>query len=377
MTKESHMPRRQRAHIVGYYGMANFGDDLFCEVIRNYASHLLPGLDVKIVGDFARGKAKGTYLESLRAQLFSSNSPLGSAVRLAVGLNTVVRADLIVLGGGSVLSSVKGVWSVQNRLAVLCNTSFRALGVSIGPFAADVDRSAISVFANRFDRIVVRDNSSLMNGRELVSPAKVTLGGDLAALYVSPDVKVPRVPGIRRVGIALCNFPGFTIRELKDLISATVEALALTRSPDVIDHVFVISLNSNVEFGDDELSQLAARELTAANVAVSLIRYADNDVSFIWNLLGSLDALIAVRLHAAICAYMNSVPFVLLEYHQKCRDFCDDIGQLAALRAGAFPSQSSALIKITALLSGSRSTVALAPAEYAARARAIYFEGTQ
>jgi len=205
-----------------------------------------------------------------------------------------------------------------------------------------------------------------------MSADKVRLGGDLAALYISHGADPVREPGTRRICIALCNFPGFGAHELQSLITATVDALASTASPLETDHVFVVSLNSNADFGDDELSLLAAKELANRNVQVSLVRYTDTDVDHIWALLGSMDGLIAVRLHAAICAYMNSVPFVLLEYHQKCRDFCDDVGQNSALRASSTPSRDAARRSITALFSAPSPTK-VTPSDYATRARSVYF----
>ena len=370
------MRRRPTAYVVGYYGMLNFGDDLFCDVVRTHADRLLPGYDVKIVGDYSKRNRGGGFVNSLSSRWFSSLSSLGSAVRLTAGLKALVCADLIVLGGGSVLSRVQGVWAVQMRLAALFRTSFRALGVSIGPFSGGADREAISRFAQRFESMIVRDASSLKSGLTVAPNSNVTLGGDLAALYSPTGIPMPREAQTRRVGIALCNFTGFGESEVLQLASATIEALESTKQPNTTDHIFVVSLNSNNDYGDDELSRIATAEFARRAVCVSYVRYADLSVSEVWSLLASMDGLVAVRLHAAISAYLTSVPFVLLEYHQKCIDFCDDIGQDLALRLSGIPTRSDSVDSIATLFS-SPSPTTLAPSAYAARARSVYFGAEQ
>jgi polysaccharide pyruvyl transferase WcaK-like protein len=42
--------------------------------------------------------------------------------------------------------------------------------------------------------------------------------------------------------------------------------------------------------------------------------------------ISSSDLFFSVRLHGAISAYLLEVPFLLVEYHEKCKDFLDYIG---------------------------------------------------
>lgn len=366
------MLRKHRAFVVGYYGMSNFGDDLFCEIIRLRSSQLLPGYEVKIVGQFGEAGQAGPLRSRIASRAFSSLSIVGSMWRLTVGLAAVARADVIVLGGGSVLSSLRGVWAIQRRLASITGTSFQAIGVSIGPFANSVDRDSVSRFAKKLDRIVVRDHASLVLGRTMGLGEKIELAGDLAALYPQSDEPLSRpVRTGRLIGLSLCNFEGFGPDAVDGMVTALASAVKSTSSGGP-DHIVVISLNSNSEYGDDELTRIAVEKLRSLGMGTSIVRYGDENVQSIWSLISSLDRLVAVRLHAAVSAYLCEVPFALLEYHQKCTDFCDDVGQDTALRINKSANREATEASIMRLLSTPTPPTSRAT-EYKERAHSVYF----
>jgi hypothetical protein len=67
--------------------------------------------------------------------------------------------------------------------------------------------------------------------------------------------------------------------------------------------------------------------------------------------IASLNLLLTGRLHGALTAYQLGVPFILDEYHVKCADFLDDIGQVDALRvpADVFSSDAIPLLSMSAV----------------------------
>jgi polysaccharide pyruvyl transferase WcaK-like protein len=62
--------------------------------------------------------------------------------------------------------------------------------------------------------------------------------------------------------------------------------------------------------------------------------------------LNECRAVVSMRLHGAICASLGGTPFALFEYHRKCADFRDDMGQPDAgrLSPDRFPSKIAALV---------------------------------
>lgn len=355
------MSRQRRAYVVGYYGMSNFGDDLFCEVMTSRAPELLSGYNVKIVGNSGR----------LGRRIYSAPTAIGSIWRLIVGIFAVLRADLIVLGGGSVLWRLDGVRLVQWKLSHFARTAFQSLGVSIGPFAVSTDERGVAEFLDGNDRVIVRDNESLAVAIEMGLGEKVQMGGDLAALYPrTVNQRAELDAHHRTVGVALCNFPEYTEFET-EILESFVSAIRASSRPGRQDRISVISLNSHPVYGDDSLSLRAVEHLTASGLAATFHRYSDLGISKTWDLITSLDAMAAVRLHAAIPAYLSGVPFALLEYHPKCKNFCDEIGQDDSLR-WTLKSENRNYVDVLEGLLGQPKRTMLSPADYTSRAEKAY-----
>lgn len=372
MRKDGIVAKIKRAYVVGFYGMSNFGDDLFCEVITDRALELFPNHRAIIVGDTHNRLTRSAARKGLSRKFFAAPNVLGSSLRLIVALVVLVRGDMLVLGGGSVLSRLSGVRAIQWRLARYTRTSFQALGVSLGPFQNDQDKRAVGAFAGKLERIVVRDSASYGVGTGMGLGGHFAMGGDLAALSASIQTRgIVEKRESRRIGLALCNFNGFGDKELEDVSNALAESLKVTAASAIGDSVTVFSLNNHSTYGDDALSMRAVEILRARGVVTTLVRYEDIGVQETLALISSLDAMVAVRLHAAICAYLSDVPFAMLEYHVKCSDFSDDIGQDTNLRFGIGASQQEMEVQIHRLLSNPAAP-SFPPCEYKARAESVY-----
>ena len=82
------------------------------------------------------------------------------------------------------------------------------------------------------------------------------------------------------------------------------------------------------------------------------------------------DLVISMRLHGAVLAYLLGVPFALNEYHQKCTDFCDDIGQLGHRRWPRLSPHPDPTTLVLGLLS--EEPVGFQPSKYVERALRTY-----
>lgn len=357
-----------RAFAVGYYGMSNFGDDLFRDVLHNDGERMLPGFRVRVFPSPRRSSSTRA-----RAHVAASDSIAGSAWRLAAGILVVLRARMIVLGGGSVLSAMSGVRAVQSTLARLTGTRFRALGVSLGPFESRQDLNAVAVFLSRMDRVVVRDERSMRLASEMGLGARVSVGGDLAALYAArsprPVAADPRSP--RLVGLALCNTTSMTIARTDAIADALAASIRHTRTSSRDDRVLVLVLNNHPTHGDEGISAHAARRLRDHGLEVTVVRHDEADVGSMWSAIAGLDALVAVRLHAAVTAYLSSVPFLFVEYHPKCADFSTDIGHERRLTVPVDADQDALRAGLDRLLSNPDAPK-MPAAEYVSRAVHAY-----
>lgn len=291
-----------RVHAIGYYGMGNFGDELFADVARTRASLLWPGATVRT---FA----------ARRPGPWSDGTWLGKGLRATATLAGAAWADTFALVGGSVLTDLNGTTRLRDRLAP--GKRREALGVSVGPFASDAARDRVLAHLDRCERIVVRDAASAERlGRD------VPVGGDLAALH--PSLQAPG-PG----GDALVVCPSAATdtdpAALADALRATGE-----RPP-----VVVLALNAHPDLGDVAACARVADALAPHAASVRTESFAQLGIPGTCELLGTARAVWTERLHGAIAAHLLGRPFALRAHHAKCADLADWIGLADARRVDA------------------------------------------
>jgi hypothetical protein len=74
-------------------------------------------------------------------------------------------------------------------------------------------------------------------------------------------------------------------------------------------------------------------------------------------------------------AYLEDVPLIIIDYHQKCRDFADDIGLAMAQRITAKRHGESAIgDSLMSLLDGNAAP-AISPEVYARQSQDIFKRG--
>jgi polysaccharide pyruvyl transferase WcaK-like protein len=362
----------------GYYGMSNFGDDVFAAVCMRGAqvywgvvepSYMAPpieGVDgrcvVRATGFFRHFSSPGFYGRMAR----------GLALWKGIG-----GADMFVLGGGSILSN--GVFGTRDIVALastLNRLRLSAVGVSVGPFESMAVERSVKRFLRQCEFLSVRDRFSyeVAMQLELPSSVRVVAGLDLAGNYPAM-FNIPNDTGLapKAIGVALCRYEslvGGDINNERERLGAILSAakdLAISQNRPV----YVFSLNGHPVMGDQEVSRKAHARLKAAGVEAQLFEYPLTDMREVWQSIRSCAVMLTVRLHGAIAAYLEGVPVVLAEYHQKCADFLEDIGQPDHLRVTANARRSHIASAARAALS-IRSMPSLSAGEYAARARSAF-----
>lgn len=346
-----------RTLLVGYYGMRNFGDDLFCHIIGRCRPRLEPGEELVLAGPRLPGLDVPGLVPAPAAATFARHHLPGSALRAAVALAGAARCDGVLLGGGSVLHELHGVRRLQLRLRDrLGLRRWRALGVSVGPFDSPEHQRTVEGLLSVLDDIVVRDERSAR-----ATSVPTTCGGDLAAL-------VPQAfPTLRRhegSGTVLVPKRGWS--------PAAVAALAgqVARSrPE--EQVHVLCLNSHPDVGDQRETALLVDALARRGVPARTADYHALGVEATLGLLAGARRVVTGRLHGAIVAYVLGIPMVLAEDTAKMTDFLDDIGQPAERRTTDRPEPLAAAVARLLAADGPPVTTP-DPAAYLARAATAY-----
>nr|WP_320166831.1 polysaccharide pyruvyl transferase family protein [uncultured Methylophaga sp.] len=321
----------------GYYGMSNFGDDIF-GAVSVWGAREFWGIQAKILAPSIDGiEAEYSVPDWFSKNVYASPKILGQLSRLGFVLKELPKTEQLIFAGGSLFTATNsGVMKVIEKIANKTDLRLSAIGVSVGPFTNAKDAYDVKSFLAKFDYLSVRDQASYLEVKKFNPDSNVVMAGDLAALY-------PAAHKIHRenksvlhpvIGIALCNYEsivgGHPATE-ENRNNALINAVVMSAKKNGA-RVRVFSLNNHRVYGDNELANRLVSELEKANISCEKVHYGLQSLHEVWRQIASCNAFVSVRLHGAIAAYLCDVPFVLIEYHQKCRDFLDDIGQKECLR---------------------------------------------
>lgn len=322
-----------RVGFTGYYGMRNFGDDLF-GVLCTQAARRYWNAEPLLVGPALSGaQARSTWPSRLPTAWYGSSGTVGKASRLLGFVRGLRESEVLVMGGGSVITARESfrkpmMLSAHRRGRV----QLAAVGVSVGPFPDAAAEASVAEFVRRFSYLSVRDRRSYDLAQRMGLSPILHCGRDLAGLlrilHPAREPRPARAPGAAlRIGLAPCRYtvrddhPAPTPDQWHAIAVAALAELA-TRMPL---QVIVFSLNGHPLHGDDALSATLAQSLRARGVTAELRHYGGDPLATT-RAIGDCDAFVSARLHGAIVAYLCDVPFAIVDYHPKCRDFAADIG---------------------------------------------------
>jgi polysaccharide pyruvyl transferase WcaK-like protein len=372
--------RHVRASFTGYYGMRNFGDDLFGFVCSS-AARSFWHCDARLVGPTIPGvRARYTMPRWYSPRLYGSATPVGQASRVFSLASAIASSNLLVLGGGSLVHSRT---SALHKCMMAAHRAGRvelaAVGISIGPFDDSAAARAASEFLRHFRYIAVRDRRSYEVALTLGVGDRVHNGRDLVGLLpiLRTDITQrsrARGPHERSLGVALCNYIArrdYDAPSMRDLLADLTRAIAaLSRQHQL--RVALFSRSDHPLHGDFAITKEFQARLRDEGVAAGVHRYGDQGPLEVAREISQCDALISARLHGAITAYILGVPFAMIDYHPKCRDFAEDVGipDVQRIHAANQGSEAirAALLSLVERTDGPR----VAPEAYARQAADIF-----
>lgn len=364
--------KKESVVFTGYYGMSNFGDDIF-GAVSAWGATTFWDVEFKILAPRIKGvNADYSVPHWFNRNIYASTNTLGQLSRLGFALREVSRSNQLIFAGGSIFSSAStGVMKVIEKIAKNSRLGVSGIGVSVGPFTNNTDALKVKSFIERFDYLSVRDNASYSAVKEFNLDFPVIMAGDLAgafqATFDMSGEKTQKAQPI--IGIALCNFESFIGQDSEvenkrnqALIAGTIQAAKKCDAK-----VYVFSLNNHPEFGDDDIARGLCEKLSKEGIDHQLIRNSDHSIDDLWRQIAICDAFLSVRLHGAIVAYLSDIPFALVEYHQKCTDFLEDIGQDDHYKLAGDINDSATVCHTIERLLSTRNYPKMTTAEYSKR----------
>ncbi|MGL3151810.1 polysaccharide pyruvyl transferase family protein [Microbacterium sp. A82] len=288
----------RNALIVGPYRAKNFGDDLVGAILTRHLQGL--GYEVSIP---RLGEENCKWLGTTYAADYSG---------------AFEQADVIVVGGGGIMSDTSGAKPGASYLEIvdkaaragdLKNKNIYITSVGAGPWLRERSRELALSASNLASHVGVRELESFEHLRGLGVPDdKIVLGADLALL--TPEILSYRPARSRKLGL---QFDVNAFDDVKE--NPHLKEIVATVGQYASDHSSGVVLIRNGK---------ARSEISHAAPSAACLSYTDLQ-TFLPQLAG-LRALLTSHLHLAITSYSQRIPTYSLYVREKTRRFYEQIG---------------------------------------------------
>lgn len=309
--------------ISGYYGFRNAGDEAMLYAILRSLRSSFPSAEVTVIS--GRPEETAEHFHTKAVARFDG---------LAI-FRSLWQCDVLISGGGSLLQDVTSSRSLLYYLSIIFMGIFLRKRVflysqGIGPLRRKWVCSLLAKVLSHADIITVRDEKSRRLLLDLGVRAPVFLTAD--AVLSLPQVPLEEGQRIlEEAGISLKKKTvGISVRNWIDAetwIDQFGEYVSLLQKKDI--NIVFIPMQCPE---DRTMAQQICKDRTQG------IFYLDRSFTApeLMSIIGNLDLLVGMRLHALIFAALMHVPFIGISYDPKIDNFLHSIGEEAIFPVSAF-----------------------------------------
>jgi polysaccharide pyruvyl transferase CsaB len=301
--------------ISGYYGFTNAGDEAMLTAMIEVLTEIDPSVKITVIS----GKPADTRQRHGVAAIYRLNYP--------EIIKAIAKSDLLISGGGSLLQDVTSDRSLYYYLSIMMLAKKLGKPVmlyaqGIGPVRGTLAQGAMRYIGNMVDLITVRDDGS----REELK----ALGVKTPPIFVTADPVLALHPVDKEIGRNILRghnlggaspLIGVSAREWKDwgyykqVLAQAIDKLAEEFGARI---VFL-----PMQWPED---QEVARKIKSRMRCPAVLLEDEYTTSELLSLVGNLDVLIGIRLHALIFATVMHVPMVGISYDPKVDRFLETLG---------------------------------------------------
>ncbi len=309
-----------RILISGYYGFNNIGDESILQAVVDNLRDKLNDIEITVLSQNPDFTAQKYEVHSVCRK---------SAVDI---MKAVIKCDLLISGGGSLLQDVTSKKSILYYLMIIWAAFFFRKKVfiysqGIGPILSKINRRLTAATLRHAHGIVVRDETS----KELLM--EIGVRGDRIIVTADPVLRIKRAElSVGREILIREGFVpdtggmtvGFAIRE-KKTDSNFVEEICISIRRLIEEYQAKIVLIP-FHYSEDMAVIEEIEKRLGNNVCCIKHKYLTNEML---SIIGNMDVLVGVRLHALIHAAIMNVPMIAVSYDPKINSFMHSIDMKA------------------------------------------------
>ncbi len=303
--------------ISGYYGSKNGGDEAMLAAMLEVLREECDELNVTVI--------------SLNPEYTKKRHKVDVVPWLDVWniIKKILAADLLISGGGSLLQNVTSRRSLYYYLGIiflakLFGRKVMLYAQGIGPICGGLARKMMNFILNRVNLITVRDHGSLEELRRLnITKPEIFCTADpvLAIKPVSHELG-EKILFNHSIQKSDKKFVGVSVRRWMHWENCRAElAKALDK---LVEQCGVEIIFLPMQFPEDIKAANSTAELMKNKCTVLEDEFTTAEIL---SLVGCMDILISIRLHALIFAGVMSVPMLGISYDPKIERFLDSIGE--------------------------------------------------
>ncbi len=312
------------AIIGGYYGFRNIGDDALLMSIINDLRKYKPEIRILILSRTPISTAKEYGVECISRQ---------NPFRIVTAMR---KAKAFIYGGGNLLQDNTSTRSLFFYLSTVWLASKMKLKImfyanGIGPLKKKINRLLTRKIMNKVDVITLREKLSYTELKHMdISKPKILLTAD-AALTVTRKDNTHAKDILERLGMdSSAKYIGFSLRKYpghEKIEHEKYENVIAGLADHMAEKYGLLPVFIPMQHPDDVpiLANVVAK-MKCKNI---LIREKLN-VYDTYDIIGKMEIMVAMRLHALVFAAGAGVPMVGLVYDPKIEGFLEYINQASA-----------------------------------------------
>lgn len=316
--------------ISGYYGFNNIGDESILRAVVDNLQERIDDIEITVLSRDPVSTAEKYGIKSVNRKSIKS---IISAVR---------KSDLLISGGGSLLQDVTSKKSILYYLIIMWMAQlFRKkifiYSQGIGPINSNLNRSLTARTLSKVSGIVVRDEASKEFLAEIgVSVDKVVVTAD-PVLRIKPASLIIGQKILQKEGIQINKDKltvGFAIKERKldsefvNELCIAMERLINEKNAQIV--LIPFHFSEDVSIIEEIENRLGEKVYSIKH------KYLTEEML---SIIGNMDLLVGVRLHALIHSAIMNVPMIGISYDPKINSFMKSIGMKAMCSIYDFNNQ--------------------------------------